>query len=123
MARILLAEDEEPIRAFARRALESDGFEVDVAPDGIDALGALKARTYDLLITDIMMPGLDGIELALLATQERPGLPVILMSGFAAQRARAHNLEALIREVVAKPFSLAEITAAARRALAPPATA
>jgi DNA-binding response OmpR family regulator len=118
MARILVADDEEPVRAMARRALEEAGFAVDVAPDGLEALEALKAGTYDLLITDIMMPGLDGIELALLAARERPGLPVILMSGLPAQRARAHNLDALVREVLAKPFSLSEIRDAARRALA-----
>lgn len=103
---------------MAQKALQEAGFVVDVAPDGSAAYDALKATAYDLLITDIMMPGLDGIELALLATQDRPGLPVILMSGLAAQRARAHNLDALVREVLAKPFSLAEIRDAARRALA-----
>lgn len=116
-ARILVADDEEPVRVMAQKALQEAGFAVDVAPDGSAAYDALKATAYDLLITDIMMPGLDGIELALLATQDRPNLPVILMSGVAAQRARAHNLDALVREVLAKPFSLAEIRDAARRAL------
>ncbi len=106
------------MRSLARRALETEGYTVDEAPDGIEALSALKSRAYDLLVTDIVMPGLDGIELALLVAKERPGLPVILMSGLAAQRERAHNLDALVRDVLAKPFTLSELRDAARRALA-----
>ena len=118
MARILVAEDDEPVRLSAQRALRDSGHHVDAAPDGLAALAAIKARAYDLLITDIMMPGMDGIELALLAGVERPDMRIVLMSGLAAQRERARNLDALVREVLTKPFSLAELREAATRALA-----
>ncbi|HNB29389.1 MAG TPA: response regulator, partial [Alphaproteobacteria bacterium] len=66
---------------------------------------------------DIVMPGVDGIALALKATKDRPTMPVVLMTGFAAEQQRAHNLEALIDRVVSKPFSLKEICAAVDAAL------
>ena len=65
MARILLAEDEAGVRDVAARALERKGHAVDTAEDGLEALEALGAERYDLLITDIVMPGLDGVALAL----------------------------------------------------------
>ncbi len=81
------------------------------------ALAALEEAVYDLLLTDIVMPGVDGIALALKATKDRPSMPVVLMTGFAAEQQRAHNLEALIDRVVSKPFSLKEICAAVDAAL------
>jgi two-component system, cell cycle response regulator CpdR len=78
---------------------------------------------YDLLLTDIRMPMMDGIELALAASRERPAMPILLMTGFADQRERARNLEALIRDVLAKPFTLAELRAAVRATLEQPAVA
>ncbi len=73
---------------------------------------------FDLLLSDIRMPLMDGIALALSAGRAYPELPILLMTGFADQRERAHDLEAIIEDVVTKPFSLAEIRAAVSRALA-----
>ncbi len=111
MARILIAEDEASVREFVSRALESANHDVTAVEDGIAALEALEKDEagYDLLLTDIVMPRLDGIALALKVSKDYPGLAIILMTGFAAERQRAHNLEALVHEVVAKPFSLAQI--------------
>ncbi len=117
VAAILLAEDDEAVREFVRRALAHYGHSVTAVGDGGSALAALEETPYDLLLTDIVMPGMDGIALALKATKERPALPVVLMTGFAAERQRAHNLDALIDRVVSKPFSLKEICAAVEGAL------
>src|SRR3546814_13078703 len=86
-----------------------DGHTITVAEDGLDALDRLGQARYDLLLTDIVMPGLDGIALALKAGAEWPEMRILLMSGYAAERQRAHNLEALVHRVIPKPFSLADI--------------
>ncbi len=117
VAAILLAEDDEAVREFVKRALAHYGHNVTAVGDGGAALAALEQTPYDLLLTDIVMPGMDGIALALKATKDRPALPVVLMTGFAAERQRAHNLDALIDRVVSKPFSLKEICAVVQDAL------
>ncbi|MCP8938713.1 response regulator [Alsobacter sp. SYSU M60028] len=121
MASILIAEDEEVLRGFVSRGLQLDGHRVDAARDGAEALDMLTepGASYDLLLTDIRMPMMDGIELALAASRERPDMPILLMTGYADQRERARNLEALIRDVLAKPFTLSELRDAVRATLAP----
>lgn len=119
MARILLAEDEETLRAMLVRAFERD-HSVVAACDGAEALDKLnEARgEFDLLLTDIRMPLMDGIALALAAARDYPKLTILMMTGFADQRERAHGLDALIHDVVTKPFSLAQIRGAVDGALA-----
>ncbi|MDQ4059626.1 MAG: response regulator, partial [Pseudomonadota bacterium] len=108
MARILLAEDDEAVRGFVRRALELDGHEVVAATDGSEALEILQTEDgrFDLLLSDIRMPVLDGIALALAAARDFAALRILLMTGYAEQRERAHGLDAIIHDVVQKPFSL-----------------
>ncbi len=120
MACILLAEDEEALRAFIVRALVQDGHEVVATADGAEALDILSRQNdrFDLLLTDIRMPIMDGIALALAAARDHPDLTILLMTGYADQRERAHGLDALIHDVIAKPFSLAEIKGAVAEALA-----
>ncbi len=119
MARILIAEDEEALRAFIVRALAQDGHDVVATADGGEALDALTREQgrFDLLLTDIRMPVMDGIALALAAARDFPELTILLMTGYADQRERAHGLDALIHDVIAKPFSLADIRAAVNGAL------
>ena len=117
MARILVAEDEDSVSEFLVRALEGQGHTVDAVGDGAAALSALGAERYDLLLSDIMMPVMDGIALALTISRDQPELPIVLITGYADQRERAHNLEALVHQVVAKPFSLDEICAVVADAL------
>jgi CheY-like chemotaxis protein len=125
MARILLAEDEDSLRALVARALVQGGHDVVACIDGADALDALaRAQApFELLLTDIKMPVMDGIALALAASRDHPALTILLMTGYADQRERAHGLEALIHDVVQKPFTLAEICNAVNGALAARRTA
>ena len=109
MPRILIAEDDPAVRRFVARALSHRGHEVVAVVDGVAALEALSEGAYDLLLTDIVMPGIDGIALALKAARDHPGMPILMMSGFSAERQKAHNLEELIHRVIPKPFTLAEI--------------
>ena len=120
MARILIAEDEEALRGFIARALMQDGHAVTTANDGAQALDMLTREqgAFELLLTDIRMPVMDGIALALAAARNHPRLAILLMTGFADQRERAHGLDALIHDVITKPFSLGTIRSAVNDALA-----
>jgi CheY-like chemotaxis protein len=119
MARILIADDEEAIRSFVARALRQDGHEVATASDGAEALDVLvrEGGAFELLLTDIRMPVMDGIALALAAARDHPALTILLMTGYADQRERAHGLDALIHDVITKPFSLAAVRTAVNAAL------
>jgi two-component system, cell cycle response regulator CpdR len=119
MARILIAEDEEASRALCARALLTDGHEVKTACDGTDALDVVEQENgrFDLLLTDIRMPIMDGIALALTVARDHPDITILLMTGYADQRERAHGLSAIIHDVIAKPFSVAALRAAVNEAL------
>jgi two-component system cell cycle response regulator CpdR len=120
MARILIAEDEDSLRSLVQRALMLDGHDVAVAPDGAEALDILTRRKGDieLLLADIKMPIMDGIALALAAGRDYPDLIILLMTGYADQRERAHGLDALVHDVITKPFTRVEIRQAVSGALA-----
>jgi two-component system cell cycle response regulator CpdR len=119
MARILIAEDEEALCALCARALSTDGHEVTTASDGAEALDVIGRadRSFDLLLTDIRMPIMDGIALALAAARDHPALTIVLMTGYADQRERAHGLDAIIHDVISKPFSVAALRDAVTEAL------
>ena len=119
MARILVAEDEDPLRALVARAITDLGHTVVTAFDGADALDILTREngSFDLLLTDIRMPLMDGIALALSVARDHPNIVILLMTAYADQRERASNLEALIHDVVLKPFTLAELKTAVAEAL------
>ncbi len=120
MARILLVDDEETVRGFLKRGLEIDGHAVVTANDGSDGLDRLNEADggFDLMLTDIRMPLMDGIALALAAKRDFPDLAILLMTGFADQRERARGLDAIVTDVLTKPFSLADLRATVKRALA-----
>lgn len=120
MARILIAEDEASVRSLVIRALQLDSHQIVEAADGAEALEVLNrdAGEFDLLLSDIKMPVMDGIALALAAARDYPKLSILLMTGYADQRERAHGLEGLVHGLIAKPFTVAEIRFAVAAALA-----
>jgi two-component system cell cycle response regulator CpdR len=119
MARILIAEDEEVLSAMCARALTMDGHEVKTAADGSEALDVLTREegAFDLLLTDVRMPIMDGIGLALNAARDFPHVTILLMTGYADQRERAQGLDALIHDVITKPFTLNALRSAVTEAL------
>ena len=112
---ILVVDDESGVRRFVRSILERAGHEVVEAPAGEEALGILRdvAREPDLLLTDIVMPGMNGLALAAQAHKIIPGLHVLFMSGFAQD----YTDELTGSVCVAKPFTAAQLISAVRSAL------
>ena len=119
MPRILIADDEDSMRTLVARAIAMDGHDIVTAQDGAEALEILTREdgAFDLLLTDIQMPIMDGIALALSAARDFPRLTILLMTGFADQRERASNLSAIAHDVITKPFSVADIRTAVADAL------
>lgn len=119
MAKLLIVEDDESVRTLAARALERAGHTIDVAADGGQGLSLIKAMQggYDLVVSDIRMPEMDGIEMAVAAAALFPSMKIMLMTGYADQRERAEELDGIILDVVQKPFTLAEIRSRVERAL------
>ncbi|MCD8520309.1 MAG: response regulator [Alphaproteobacteria bacterium] len=110
MAHILLAEDDNSMREFLGLALTKAGHSVTSCEDGIKALETLKDDTpYDLLLTDIVMPGMDGIELAQAATRERPAMKVMFITGFAAVAMGEQQKATSDTRILSKPFHLKEL--------------
>jgi len=105
--------------AMCARALTMDGHEVKTAADGSEALDVLTREDgrFDLLLTDVRMPLMDGIALALNVARDFPQVTILLMTGYADQRERAQGLDALIHDVITKPFTLAVLRAAVNEAL------
>jgi len=120
MPRVLIADDEDSMRSLVARAIAMDGHDTATAQDGAEALEILTREqgAFDLLLTDIQMPIMDGIALALSAARDFPRLTILLMTGFADQRERASNLNAIAHDVITKPFSVADIRTAVADALA-----
>jgi two-component system, cell cycle response regulator CpdR len=120
MPRLLIVDDEESMRTLVARAIAMDGHEIVTAADGAEALEILSngQNAFDLLLTDIHMPVMDGIALALTAARDLPDLTILLMTGFADQRERASGLNAIAHDVITKPFSVADIRSAVADALA-----
>jgi len=108
MPRILLAEDDDSLRGFLVRALERAGYEVLACADGDEAAAVLD-QDFDLLLTDIVMPGLDGIEVARQAAARHPGLRIMFITGFAAVALAAGESAPAGAKVLSKPIHLREI--------------
>lgn len=108
------------MRLLVARALAMDGHIVTTASDGAEALEILGGTDgpFDLMLTDIQMPVMDGIALALSAARDFPEVTILLMTGYAEQRERASGLNAIAHDVISKPFSVADIRTAVADALA-----
>jgi two-component system cell cycle response regulator CpdR len=110
MVRILLAEDDEAMRAYLTRALERVGYSVTAVDRGTAALPLLQQESFELLLTDIVMPEMDGIELAQRASEIAPGMRVMFITGFAAVALKA-GVGPPHAKVLSKPFHLRDLVA------------
>jgi two-component system, cell cycle response regulator CpdR len=108
MIRILLAEDDESMRVYLARALERSGYEVVAVSTGTEAVPYIDSDRFDLLLTDIVMPEMDGIELAQLAARIAPDMRIMFITGFAAVTLKAGKAVPQAK-VLSKPFHLREL--------------
>lgn len=124
MARILIAEDDQAMRVFLDRALSRSGHEVNAVPSGETAAQCAESEAFDLLLTDVDMPGLNGVELARQLLEKSPKQAVLFVTGFAAQALQATDVLASGARVLSKPFALSDLVAQVdgvlARDLAPP---
>src|ERR1700742_1546277 len=118
MAHILLAEDDESLRRFLAAALVKAGHTVTDFGDGDEAYNCLQGFRFDLLLTDIVMPGMDGIELAKRAAEMNAALKIMFITGFAAVALHPASGAPKQAKVLSKPFHLREIVAEVDRMLA-----
>jgi two-component system cell cycle response regulator CpdR len=108
MIRILLAEDDAAMRGYISRALENAGYSVVAVDSGVAAMPHLKTEIFDLLLSDIVMPQMDGIELAQHCNEISPSTKVMFITGFAAVTLRASR-DAPHAKMLSKPFHLRDL--------------
>ena len=118
MAYILLAEDDESMRRFLKKALERAGHTVVDAGQGDEALTELQLHEFDLLLTDIVMPVMDGIELARRAAEIDPEMKIMFITGFAAVALNPANKAPEDAKVLSKPFHLRDLVQEVERVIA-----
>ncbi|HEX9808192.1 MAG TPA: response regulator [Alphaproteobacteria bacterium] len=117
MSRILLAEDDTTLRVFLAKALERAGHDVFAVGDGLEALTAARMRRFDLLVADVVMPSLDGFQLAARARAAHPELEVMFITGFAAVSLRGREDELIGARVLSKPFHLRDLVSRVEQVL------
>ena len=122
MIRILLAEDEEAMRTYLARALTNAGYDVVAVDRGTAALPLLQSESFDLLLSDIVMPEMDGIELAQRCAEVSPETKVMFITGFAAVTLKASR-EAPQAKVLSKPFHLKDLVLEVERVFGLPSSA
>jgi DNA-binding response OmpR family regulator len=112
--RVLVVEDEKKAASFIRKALQAEGFAVDVCYNGDEALAALSSTPFDGLVLDIMLPGRDGLSVLKQLRERRNATPVLLLSARGEVNERVEGLNAGADDYLAKPFELAELIARVR---------
>ncbi len=118
MAKILLAEDDDSLRGFLVSALKRAGHAVKDFDEGRTALKALEREVFDLLLTDIVMPGMDGIELARRGAELDPAMKIVFITGFAAVSLSSGGPAPAGAKVLSKPFHLRELVDEVERVMA-----
>lgn len=121
MARLLVVDDEPRIVNFVSRALSAEGFRVDAAPDGIRGLELARSGRYELVVLDLMLPGLDGVSVLRGLMEARPEQRVLILSALSDVQSRVECLELGASDYLPKPFALAELVARIRARLRQPA--
>ena len=111
---ILVIEDEPRIRAFLARGLEAEGFRVDGAENGSDGLRHALARTYDAVVLDLLLPGLDGLSVLRELHEQRPELPVVIVSARSDLSTKLRGFGLGASDYLAKPFAFDELVARLR---------
>jgi DNA-binding response OmpR family regulator len=112
--RILLIEDETRIQAFVRRGLEAEGYGVVTADDGPDGLSLARSGEWDLVVLDLLLPGMNGLRVLQELHRERPQLPVVVLSARGDLRTKLKGFELGATDYVSKPFALDELLARIR---------
>lgn len=121
--RILVVDDEQAVRDLLAKTLTMADYDVDSAPDGASAIDRLRAVEYDLLITDLKMPGMDGLSVIREARRTAPDLPVIIITGYSTEASAIEAINLGVAGYLTKPFRLPRILAATARALGEPVPA
>ena len=109
--KLLIAEDDNELRAYLRTSLMASGFVVDAVANGVNVLAYLKSSSYDLLILDVMMPGMDGLEVLRRIRTSDNQVPVLMLSGRHLVEDRVKGLELGADDYLIKPFALTELLA------------
>jgi DNA-binding response OmpR family regulator len=112
--RVLVVEDEKKTASFIRKALQAEGYAVDVCHNGNEALTAPSATPYDAIVLDIMLPGRDGLSIVRRWRQSQNQIPVLLLSARGEVNERVEGLDAGADDYLAKPFALTELAARVR---------
>lgn len=121
--RVLVVDDEQAVRDLLAKTLTMADYDVDTAPDGASAIDKLRAVEYDLLITDLKMPGMDGLSVIREARRLAPDLPVIIITGYSTEASAIEAINLGVAGYLTKPFRLPRILAATARALGEPVPA
>ena len=119
-AEVLVVDDDAAVRELLAKALTGAGYQVDVAVDGPSALARLGEKAFDLMITDLKMPGLDGLSVIREARRAYPSLPVIVITGYSTEATAIEAIDLGVAGYLTKPFRVPRILAAAARALGEP---
>jgi len=114
---VLVVDDEASIRDLLSKTLALAEYDVDTAPDGTSALDRMRAFTYDLLIADLKMPGMDGLTLIRQAKRIKADLPVIIITGFSTESSAIEAVNLGVDGYLTKPFRVPAVLAAAAKAL------
>ena len=123
--RVLVVDDEKPVRDLLAKTLSMNEFVVDTAADGAEAVERLRASGYDLLITDLKMPGMDGLSVIREARRQSTQLPIVILTGYSTEASAIEAINLGVTGYLTKPFRLQRILAVAKQALGlpPPAEA
>ncbi len=116
-ARVLVVDDEAAIRDMLEKALSLAEYDVETAPDGRTAIDRLRAARYDLLVTDLRMPGIDGLAVIREARRLRPDLPVVIITGYSSEASAIEAIDLGVSGYLTKPFRVPKVLATAAKAL------